>query len=512
MTRRTILLLDLPSEILIIIFYSLDLATLSSCLAANRRVKSIIDDSTLLQYRLAAQAACVEDNPRNTQIDSTQKLFALQQRRKSFTELFPDFVRTIEMKDFSIDTYAFSGDIFAATQHDSRVLQWFSLAKHELVPQQLEFHGYIQDLALAVPEEDLLVVVLTSQPLHQNAGSTGITGGVKLRFYEMSTQSPHRLAREPVIQVPIPDGRVSTLKVDICGSQVAFMVHFDGFSRLFVYDWKEGSLLMDLHGRHSAARFISADVILLVQMITGTLELWTIQNQENVPEGIVGCSRVSLKLPQLAKTGKYIIHSTDSNPKGRRLLSSEEPFHSSFTDSIVVFQVYILLHDGPATDLFLFDLVLSRRGLLKLLISVEEHGKELLWREWSPPVAHWLERDGGGNAWQQITCGQRSAFADPAPGRIRLFDFNPYTHRKLGAAQRGAILHVVSDEEIQTVDYTVESGIFGEDVSSQMGCVLADSTEETVYNGVLLDEKWVIGIRDTLEADGKLSFDVWHME
>ncbi|KAJ7771512.1 hypothetical protein B0H16DRAFT_1714745 [Mycena metata] len=138
----------------------------------------------------------------------------------------------------------------------------------------------------------------------------------------MSTQSPYGLAREPVIQVPIPDGHVVSLTVDICGSKVAVMVHLpDHFGRLFVYDWNQGSLLMELAGRYSVARFISYNVVLLGQSIPGTLELWAIQ--ENVPAGIVDCPRISLMLSQLAELGQYIICKTP--PPNREVIPTHQP-------------------------------------------------------------------------------------------------------------------------------------------------------------------------------------------
>jgi hypothetical protein len=131
-----------------------------SCIATNRRVKSIIDGSALLQYRLATQAACVEDNPWNTDISSAQRLIALQKREVAFAELLPSSIRTIQMDDIPIlSTYDLSGGIFVMTESGGKALRWISIAQHPPVPEHLEFDEYILDFALAVPEDDLLVAL-----------------------------------------------------------------------------------------------------------------------------------------------------------------------------------------------------------------------------------------------------------------------------------------------------------------------------------------------------------------
>ncbi|KAJ7771505.1 hypothetical protein B0H16DRAFT_1685498 [Mycena metata] len=400
-----------------------------------------------------------------------------------------------------------SGGILVATRLHSAVVEWLSLATNELVLRQLELHGlgHIQELALAIPEEDLLAVLLTSKPLSENDGT------VKLCFYKMSTQSAHRMAREPVIQVSIPMGRILNFEMDICGSKIALLVTYPAgvMSLVLIYDWKEGRLLLEIPGSHSAVTFLSPDVLLLVQIPTGTLELWTIQ--DNVPEGTVG-PEMSLKLPRLANpTHMYAIFGADANPKGRGSPSSQEPFDSSFIDSIVVFQLFILGDDdnGSGAEMFL---VLSRRALLQLLPPDE---KEVSWREWGPPICHWLEKNAT-NTWSPTVCGQRFAFAGPSLRNIRLLDFNPYTHSKLARNQRDATgeeptVCTASGENIQMVG-DLTSALFGEEVCSQLGCVVADFPAETDYNAVSIDGKWIVGIKDTSDADRKVSFDVWHLE
>ncbi|KAJ7771485.1 hypothetical protein B0H16DRAFT_1881115 [Mycena metata] len=272
--------IDFPTEILVIIFSSLDLAALTSCLATNRRLKSIIDVSTLLQYRLAAQAACVEDNPWNTETDAA-KLGALQRRQVGFPKFGSHFnfdyqatnceVRakicsvclretTIELDDLGFSNYVFSGNILAVWVFDkSDGLRFFSLRTSVPVFERLEVSGYIQGLGLAIPEEDLLVIVSSSEPL---MGRISFEVAIKLHLYEASTQSAHKMACKPVIHLPVPSTEYHPLfTLDICGPKVVVLVDYSGYdkthlNRLLVYDWKLGRLLATFDD-YSIATFLS---------------------------------------------------------------------------------------------------------------------------------------------------------------------------------------------------------------------------------------------------------------
>ncbi|KAJ7184513.1 hypothetical protein C8R46DRAFT_1208705 [Mycena filopes] len=493
-------LLDLPAEILISVLYSLDLPALAACLATNRRVKSIIDGSTLLQYRRAAQAACVEDNPWNTSLTSAQKLTALQKRQTAFKELHPSSVRTIALDNFSFGrVYALSGGLFAVTEEDGRVLRWTSLAETEPVWRRLEIEEPILELALAVPEEDLLVILSASLPT---------TGSLNLRFYEMSTQSPHRMAREPVIRLPIC-GVNPGVVVDICGTKSALLVDYTDAevttypNRLVVYDWKQGSLLLDLDAKYTTATFISSDVLLGIREDPGTFELW------NIHKGGSDGPEIFLELPPLITNGISNIAKVEHNPKGP---TSRNPFNPAFADSILLLHVFIYL-DGRGEDEF-YDmfLVISRRGLLQLLPPTGGGGKTLSWGEWGPPIARWINGNTLGiHDWQTTSCGQRCAFVTNT-GSVRLYDFNPYTYRQQEKAERACTGPFSTRVDVSGDEENVAPGVFDDqDMVSRLGYVVSEA--QASYKGVLVDEEWIVAMNDMIQTDGpgKFTFEVWHL-
>ncbi|KAF7353785.1 F-box domain-containing protein [Mycena venus] len=500
--------LDLPSEILILIFHFLDLPSLIACIATNRRVKSIIEGSALLQYRLATQAACVEDNPcGDTTISIARRLAALNERQTAFLELVPSSIRTIQMDDFPIlDTYALSGGIFVMTESPTKQsLRWISLASiREQAPvwERLELDEHILEFTLAVPEDDLLVVLSSTLSLDVHPPPSDAV--LKLRFYEMSTGFAHRNAQDPVIIVPIAVTADPTFEVDICGPKVSLLMQrFDapGPNRLLVYDWKKGQLQMDLADEHSTAVFLSADSILLTNERGGALELWTIPD---VPERIAG-PQISLKLPQLPNHHEYILGKVEYNPKGNHALASQRPFYSPLAHSVVILTIDIMrydVEDDPDSGVCLF---IPRRALLEQTSACENHGEERLWAEWGPLISWWFSTSSILlDEWPTIACGQRSVFLTP-DRHILLLDFNPYTWKRtlLEQAQRKDSTVVPAtgqfdfglSSKLNSVDEVASLGPLGEQTHSRLGCVAKLSLEPTTWDGVIMNEEWILGIK-----------------
>ncbi|KAJ6497106.1 hypothetical protein C8R47DRAFT_333319 [Mycena vitilis] len=506
---------NLPSEILILILYNLDFPGLVSCTATNRRVKSIIDSSALLQYRLAAQIACVEDNAGNTSMTSAQRLSALDKRQTAFAELIPTSVRTIQMDEFPIlNVYALSGGIFVMTEADRRALRWTPLASDEPTPvwERLEFDEYILEFSLAIPEEDLLVVVTSRTPPQVPLAADAT---IKLHFLQISTKSAHPRAKEPIIDVsmvPSPDAGVGcpAFELDISGSRVvllvlyaenAFRIPIPGIplNRLLVYDWTQGRLQTDLSDNYSAAIFLSADVVLLPQLHTGTLDLRSIPDaQEYTAAG----PEISLQLPQLAPHCRYDIARVEYNPKSSDAPSSTHlPFHSSYIDSLVVLQIDVDTGEMGFRTLFL---IVPRRALLHQIYT-HPRNKCLEWAEWGPPITRWLDAGIYIHEWPTIVCGQRCVFLKP-DSSIRLLDFNPHTRNKrvlqwqLGcsaentiqrAADIGAGLRFISSA---VAEFNGVEDLFGEQIHSELAFLGTESRNPTHCKGVFMDEEWIVSV------------------
>ncbi|KAJ6500693.1 hypothetical protein C8R45DRAFT_978642 [Mycena sanguinolenta] len=510
--------LDLPSEILTLVLHALDLHSLVACIATNRRVKSIIDGSAMLQYQLAAQAACVDDIPRNS-LTSADRLTALRRREAAFAKGLPSSMHTIQMDDFPIrKTYALSGGIFVMTEPTERALRWTSLAssvQEEPVWERLEFDEYLVELALAVPEEDLLVVLSSTAPLNADVPSSDVI--LKLNFYEMATHSAHRGAVEPVIILPIPATPWPDFELDICGPKVSILMfsveNLQPSNRLLVYDWKNGRLQMDrtTNFDYSTTIFLSPDVLLLAHT-PGVLELWTISDLSERSEE----PEIVLALPKLPDHCECEITKIESNPKGNYNAASQ-PFGSSFAHSLVVLGLlYYPEEDAAFQEMFL---IIPRQALLQQ-ISGENLPKVRSWEEWGPPISRWIRANlvTYGSEWPTIICGQRFAFITPWAALV-LLDFNPYTRRQTRIEQmemddgtadfnpRLGQFGLMPSSELNIID---ELGLFGEQPHSRLEYVGKVAQKLPTWNGVVIDEEWIVGINDTTDADGKFWLDVWH--
>lgn len=241
-------------------------------------------------------------------------------------------------------------------------------------------------------------------------------------------------------------------------------------------------------------------------METGSLELWAVPAAlESMPAG----PEISLKLPQLIRNGKYHSVKVEYNPKGPEIQSSEQLFDSSFSDSVVMLQVMIQLDalGGDQTE-FLYEhhemfLFVPRRALLQQIPLAGQTGpRERVWADWGPPVSRWIEAGPFAGYWPTIMCGQqcvlRNMVLSDTPSSFLLLDFNPYTYRKArlqqaeegGRSPRNPLVEAV---EASTNEFA-ELDIFEEGVDSQLGYVVTESRQEYTYDGLMIDEEWIVGI------------------
>ncbi|KAJ7272863.1 hypothetical protein C8J57DRAFT_1063354 [Mycena rebaudengoi] len=497
---------ELPPELIIHIFHYLDLPALISCLATNRQIKSTIEGSTSLQYLLLTQEACVEDNPRDTGHYVSQRLAILCERQAAFNEfdMDPASAHTLSMHDFPVrQSYALSGGFFFMVELDRRVVKYISLAAaHQPNPpwKRLQLAEHILEMAGAVPEDDLLIVVTFTAVLQSGLSGLPSDALIELQLFEVSTASYHPQAKEPRIDIGIPSSelRFAEFELDIAGDKlVLFITHSATYvdptlDRVLVYDWKRGVLQMTLQSpfeTYLAAVFVSSDVLLLAGIQTGVLELWKIPD---TPENVASAPLVSLGLPRLLVGGEYLINKIEYTPKGTAM-SSMRPFSSTAADSIIMLHIVVINEWADAEHDLHF--VVPRKGLLAQIPVTPSTGLVRLWTEWGPPISRWMKVPD--TKWPTIISGQRMMFVEHVANerrRIILVDFNPYAYRRaLLQLQEGIdppTRRVVSDAIDQ-----FPGTYFSEPVDSHLGYLQYTSQGDYTHNGVLMDEEWIVGIR-----------------
>ncbi|KAK7035876.1 F-box domain-containing protein [Favolaschia claudopus] len=492
-------LLNLPSEILTLVLLPLDLRSLISCSETSRHVKAVIDGSPLLQYRLASQIACVEYiPPENTHVTSSDRISALAKLQNGFEELRPSSTHTVQMDNCPImHSYGLAGGIFAMTEPARKAFRTLSLASIDIQPpawERLELSEYIYDFGLD-PEQDLLVII--SSVLHPDNPPPPDTG-FNLRFYRLSTLSPHEEA--PAL-IMLPSTSIVDwidFEVDCCEDKVAVTVFFlhGSVDHLLVYDWKTGELCLDLtdDDSYSACTFLSRDVLLLGKR-SGTLDLWAFGRS---PDYV--CEReVSLLLPPLPPGLLYFPMRLEYSPKGQCYKGQQSrKFRASYAESVVALRITCEMEEDRSLSKD-WIVILSRKTLLQHLQSPENRGVHLLWEQWGPSTSRWLpcDSDASGRIWPTVICGQRLIILRHG-GFIQLLDFNQYRWRK-SLANGNA-----TDRQDEDADED-QDGLG--DV--RLGYISKISQQSVDWKGVMLDDEWIVGINDTTDTDGKFSLEIW---
>ncbi|KAJ7891272.1 hypothetical protein B0H14DRAFT_3698414 [Mycena olivaceomarginata] len=250
------------------------------------------------RYFTRAQSLIKVVDPQHSRVKHLNRLF----------ELLPRSITTVQLDFPILNAYAFkSGGIFAVTEPMNKAVRWVALESiGQAVPgwKRLESDKYILEFGLAVPEEDLLVVLTSTSP------NIDIGTVLKMRIHELSTRC-----------------LCVRFEMDICGSKGYILmsaIHVEQSCGFLVYDGKKRPTRDDI----------------LLANIAGALELWTIQDQSDDTGPEIG-----LCLPEVSDGCQYHIQRVDNNPKGDTTQASQS-LDYSFADSLVALSIVRIEQDG----------------------------------------------------------------------------------------------------------------------------------------------------------------------
>jgi hypothetical protein len=236
-----------------------------------------------------------------------------------------------------------------------------------------------------------------------------------------------------------------------------------------------------------------------------------------------------LSLPTLTRRASIVRLGcrAEPNPTGSSPLAvpapSNRPFRDKAEDAIILFNVLIEdvhLHVGqfhfPETRPFTF--IVHRRALIAQIPSAyrayppfcsipEPLAAQVPWAAWGPDVTRWFEGDPASMRWITTTAGQRAVtMEDGAPTPIIVRDFNPYAVRSARAraaasdqSQRcnwSELLPNGNRMMLKVEDTVLLAGsVFKEDVRSSLPYVEVATQAEYRYEGVLIDEERILGLK-----------------
>lgn len=163
--------LELPSELSIHILSKLPAIDLFfSVQLTNRYLRTLISDSSLLQYQIALFFAGAEDNPDSSLVPVERKR-ALQCREKAWGEFAVGKKTTVSIKHQSSGLYDFTAGIYILGEHGgpdveypTTALRWLDMRQQELGVSSNDWTRIcvdrnIVDFGMGVEEHDLIAIV-----------------------------------------------------------------------------------------------------------------------------------------------------------------------------------------------------------------------------------------------------------------------------------------------------------------------------------------------------------------
>jgi len=202
---------------------------------------------------------------------------------------------------------------------------------------------------------------------------------------------------------------------------------------------------------------------------------------------------------------------------------SDRPFRDRAEDAIVIFNM-AYSHSTGAHSGWL-TMIVHRRALLAHIPAVHRTCApfcsppeptpavvQLPWSAWGPPATRLFVGNSTPMYWISTTAGQRTVtLEDRMPSPIIVRDFNPYAVRAARAlaaeneqSEKGDWSQQLPNRNRTTLnveDSVLLAGpIFKEGVRSSLPYVEVVTQDEYHYNGVMIDDQRILGLKVSLES------------
>ncbi|KAK7047792.1 hypothetical protein VNI00_006120 [Paramarasmius palmivorus] len=527
-------LLDLPTEIIVLILFSLPPQDLTKCSQLCRMFWLIFHESSTLQYYQDLYLSRTEDNP-GCRLSHAEKLQLLRNREKSWIKCEPDFTKLAPINFSPGSVYDLSAGVYIlgdATRHRLKYLRLPSkpedsvewLTFEPVVTDWKEQRGIV-DFAINLYEHDLIALITANRRVQ----GAEIFFMIDLSIHEFSTGRFHPLAKQTIIPITRSEIQWGTpsINCEIVGEHLALVTTFwrNPLSRctVYVYQWRTGKQLLHIDGEpdtYGGIIFLSEHLILLPNTANNTLEIWRIPSPTEDPPT---CPVRVLGLPVLnpGHLLRYISCRSEPNPTAPgATLKSDKPFHPSPEESIVL--LHLRIHGQ--TNITLITVFVHRSSLLSLVVmdddereqrlAAGEHGMRVPvpWLAWAPPVAYCMDCGGDlPSRWITTTCGQRfvmlptddwelDVFGNREPAPLVVYDFGKGSVKKVESEyERLSLedkLRYTGPVVRRAMSLPEESAkIFADPIESYLPFVETRTEQTYGFDGALMDDERIIGIK-----------------
>jgi len=405
-------------------------------------------------------------------------------------------------------------------------------------------------VGLAVHEHDLIATLTAKADKY---GSMERRMTFEIHLLSFSTGQHHPSAQQPIIFITTKSlllGHCNVL-IEIVGDFLALLITFpwarsEDEDMFFLVRWKKGEthcLRSSEWGAYAYFSFLSQDTLVIPNLIQNSIEVVRIViESDDIPRLVTLCV---LNLPPLTRAASIVRLGcrAEPNPTGSSSLAipppSSRPFRDKAEDAIILFNMLIedvQLHPGqflfPQTRPFTF--IVHRRALIEHIPAVhracalfcsapepESEPAHVPWAAWGVSATRWFEGDPASMRWITTTAGQRAiSMEETIPTPIIVRDFNPHAVRSVcaRAPASGQPRQCNWSEELsngnrmtlKVEDSVLPAGsVFKEDVRSSLPYVETATRAEYNYEGVLIDEERILGLKTSLDEElGISSFDI----
>ncbi|KAF9472446.1 hypothetical protein BDN70DRAFT_844484 [Pholiota conissans] len=316
------MLLDLPTELVVQIFFNLPPLDLLSCQLSCKYLHNVVRDSILLQYHMALIAAKASDNPCSTLPVST-KLAQLKEGDMAWAVLKPTSSVKIPVEHNPSGIYDLTGGVYLLGNSNRKDLHYIRLPSHadeKTEWNEIKVGRTIIDMGLCVYEHDLIAVVTTTP-----SSLTPNTFDIELVLFEFSTGKPHPQAQKHYIHVTNTRWEKPAIGIEIVGDNLVLILFYHRHEarpedKVFVYNWRTAATKTCFsvpYNTYTGLIFLDEYTILLPNTQTSALDIFRIPSTPNL-DSTAHIPLVSLSLPRLAdgRTVGGISCRAEPNPIG----------------------------------------------------------------------------------------------------------------------------------------------------------------------------------------------------
>ncbi|KAF8221337.1 hypothetical protein L208DRAFT_1328446 [Tricholoma matsutake] len=486
---------SLPQEVLEEILRNLDCCSLLRACSVCRHLKTIIADSSELQYIIELSLDGMMDSS-SSALSHADRLAKLRDRRKAWSSLSWKKRSVIQMRGLCHAYELVEGVFVKASGGLNFLASWLPSSTDEgrqIRRGSLEMEA--RDFAID-PGQDLIIFVEEGDP--PSLPDEGKF--IRLLIRTISTHEAHPAAEVDIFQFFIaPDLHhgvvVSNIIIQIADDILA--VFFStGFHRLLLWNWKEGILITDSrfpgHELPDGAwdfSFISSRAYI----ITSTEDSGFIQiNTFDSEEGCRPVNIATLCLPELQEQVRVNFLYTHTGPFGT---SMSDSFTTSPKSRLHVLTIqYLGYHHGSHTRYCVF--VHNRTFLAYVAYYQAGHSPANLyvpWRRWGPMCTRffaghvpftWLRYVQG----QRVVCPQAP---DTSTRTLQVLDFNIYPScSRQATSSLGTMRTVYTEPSRLPTDH-----IFQNEVISTLSYSATTRAVFEHYSAFMIDEERVVGLK-----------------